>query len=69
MTKKKPLEWYATEDGKYLGYPDCERCMEKISDPALTHAAASVGIEHGKSTGKMIKIVIDEYHAQGHPDE
>lgn len=65
MTKRKPLEWYDDEGGK-LGIPTCVECFEKMTEPGLIEACASVGIEHGKSTGQMVYEYINSYHAGGH---
>jgi hypothetical protein len=46
----------------------CGACMEYYRDnPALVGAAASVGIEHGKSTADMLHTVLSVYHRRGHP--
>lgn len=65
MTKRKPLEWFGDEDGR-VGYPACEECFDYIHTPGLLEACASVGIEHGKSTGLMLREFIDAYHARRH---
>lgn len=67
MTKRKPLQWYGDEGG-LLGYPACPECFEKMTSPGLIEACASVGIEHGKSTGLMMREFIDRYHANRHKD-
>ena len=67
MTKRKPLSWRGDEDG-HVGYPDCVECFEHMNQPGMLEAAASVGIEHGKSTGQMIREAVDYFHARGHPD-
>lgn len=49
------------------GTPDCEKCAAHMADmPHLVEACASVGIEHGKSTGEMFKQYIGGYHFGGH---
>jgi hypothetical protein len=68
MTKRKPLQWYGDEDDK-LGWPACTECFEKMQTPYLVEAAASVGIESGKSTGLMIREYLDGYHARRHQDK
>jgi hypothetical protein len=67
MTKRKPLEWYGDEDGR-LGAPACPDCWDEMAKPGLVEACASAGIEHGKSTGLMMKEYIDSYHARGHKE-
>jgi hypothetical protein len=67
MTKRKPLQWTDEGDDK-LGYPTCIECFEKMREPGLVEACASVGIERGKSTGLMLKEYLDHYHAQRHED-
>jgi hypothetical protein len=62
MTKKEPLEF-----DPETGWPLCDKCAEKI-DYGLIGAAASVGIEHGKSTSAMIHKYLSEYHVKGHKD-
>lgn len=63
--KRKPLEWYGQE-GDRLGYPACDKCMEYFMQPGFIEACASVGIEHGKSTGQMAFDTTNHYHATGH---
>lgn len=65
MGKRRPLQWYGDEDGK-LGLPVCLECFQEMQTPFLAEACASVGIEHGKSTGLMMRKLIDEFHASGH---
>ncbi len=67
MSKRKPLQWYGDEGGR-LGYPDCVECFEHMAQPYLVEAAASVGIEAGKSTGQMVREYIDAYHARRHDE-
>ena len=67
MTKRKPLEWFHDEGGR-LGWPMCVECSEKMMTPGLLEACASVGIEHGKSTGLMMRDYIDAFHANRHRD-
>ena len=51
------------------GIPDCDDCQEHaFSQPMLSEACASVGIEHGKSTYEMFKTYIAAYHFRGHHD-
>lgn len=50
-----------------LAGTDCEHCAEHVaSQPHLTLACASVGIEHGKDTVTMLREYIAEYHRRGH---
>lgn len=63
MTKRKPLGWYETPDGGLV--PLCATCMDAMT-PALVEACASVGIEHGKSTGQMMVEYLNTYHARRH---
>lgn len=65
--KRKPLKWYGDEDGR-LGYPTCPECFDYLAQPGMIEAAASVGIEHGKSTGLMLREVTDDFHARGHQE-
>lgn len=67
MTKRKPLQWYGDEDGK-LGWPACVECFRKMATPGLAEACASVGIEHGKSTGLMMRDYINTFHANRHTE-
>lgn len=47
----------------------CPGCMQHYLDqPMLFGAAASVGIEHGKSTGQMLREYFAAFHARGHRD-
>jgi hypothetical protein len=57
------LKWSAADR-----LPDCDTCRNHLlsQDWTLTSAAASVGIEHGKSAGDMIRIWIHGYHERGH---
>jgi hypothetical protein len=32
----------------------------------MVGAAASVGIEHGMTTGQMLRTLAEQYHANGH---
>lgn len=66
--KQKPLEWYGQEDGR-LGYPACAKCLEYMNRPGMVEACASVGIEHGKSTGQMLFEVTNHFHANGHMED
>lgn len=67
MTKRKPLQWY-DDDNDRLGYPGCPDCFEYMMRPGMIEAAASVGIEYGKSTGLMLRDVVNSYHARGHKE-
>ena len=59
------LTWDDVEDGQ-LGIPACPECFDYMHQPGMIEAAASAGIEHGKSTGLMLREVVDHFHAQGH---
>jgi hypothetical protein len=63
--KAKPLTWYGDESW-HVGYLDCNECLSYMQHPGLWHAAASVGIEHGKSSGEMIRATVGQYHGNGH---
>lgn len=53
----------------YFDPTACGPCMEWYYDqPHLPQAAASVGIEHGKSTAEMLHTVLAVYHRNGHRD-
>ena len=62
---KRRLQWHGDEDGK-LGYPACPECFDYMHQPGMIEAAASVGIERGKSTGLMLREVTDAFHEAGH---
>jgi len=48
-------------------YVNCDKCREYAdSEPMLLHAFASVGIEHGKSSGQMAEEYFAEFHRSGH---
>lgn len=65
MTKRKPLQWAEDEDDR-VGIPCCMECFDEMNTPGLIEACASVGIEHGKSTGLMMREYIDSFHARRH---
>lgn len=65
MGKRRPLTWYGDEGGR-VGFPDCDKCIDYMQSDGLVHACASVGIEHGKSTGEMLRISVEAFHAKGH---
>ena len=53
--------------GAYLPDFRCGKCLEHWhSEPHLVHAFASVGIEHGKSTGEMAADYFASFHARKH---
>ena len=46
---------------------DCGACMEyAIGTPGLAEAAASVGIEHGRTPGETLRIHLAAFHRAGH---
>lgn len=46
---------------------DCPACRAFLFEtPGLTEACASVGIEHGKSTQRMLLEYLAAYHRRGH---
>ena len=46
---------------------DCPECVAwGASQPHLIGACASVGIEHGKSTQRMLFEITAAYHFRGH---
>jgi hypothetical protein len=45
---------------------DCQ--MYRFSQPGLVEACASVGIEHGKSAGQMLRDYLTAYHENGHEE-
>ncbi len=63
----RPLTWTGDE-ADLLGYPDCPECLEYLTQPGMVEAAASVGIERGKSTGLMLREVVEAFHARGHQE-
>lgn len=67
MSKPRSLRWYGTEDG-FVGWPDCDKCIDYMHTPGLAEACASVGIEHGKSTGEMLRISVEEFHKRRHKE-
>jgi hypothetical protein len=45
----------------------CLQCQEHLSgSPHLTGACASVGIEHGKPTQRMLREYLTAFHERGH---
>lgn len=45
----------------------CSRCLSHfLSTPMIVEAFASVGIEHGKSSGQMAQEFYAQYHANKH---
>lgn len=66
MSKRKPLEWFGDEDGR-LGFPACDKCFDYMTQPGMIEACASVGIEHGKSTGLMLRDAVNHFHVERHP--
>ena len=51
-------------------WPDCSECRAFLdSNPHLIGAAASVGIEHGKSTSQVIMEYLQVYHMRGHQEK
>lgn len=51
---------------------DCGACMAyTINTPHLAEAAASVGIEHGRTPGEMLWRFLADFHQTGHrrPEE
>lgn len=63
MTKPKPLEWYATDDGPT---PDCGPCVEQLTAPGFAEAVLSVAIEHPQSPQQMVRQAINAYHNKRH---
>jgi hypothetical protein len=48
----------------------CARCLDHYFDtPFLAEACASVGIEHGRTTGDMLTRYLAQYHQRGHKEE
>lgn len=47
---------------------ECPACQSRCADAglALLTACASVGIEHGQSTGEMLTLYLLDYHRRGH---
>lgn len=46
---------------------ECGDCFEhRLTTPGLAEACASVGIEHGKSAGAMLRDYLVQYHERGH---
>lgn len=49
---------------------ECGGClMHRFATPGLTEACASVGIEHGKSAGQMLRDYLTAFHENGHERE
>jgi hypothetical protein len=61
----RDLAWYGEQEGR-LGIPACDLCAEALLEPGLVESCASVGIEHGKSAGLMLREYINQFHAGGH---
>ena len=57
------LQWF-TMDGNE--WPECQKCLDRMTDPLTISACASVGIEHGRSTHEMMRGHLDHYHQRGH---
>lgn len=49
---------------------DCHACQLHYlhNREALNAACATVGIEHGASEAQMLRVWLDGYHANGHPE-
>ncbi len=41
---------------------DCSRCQEELNKPFLDAACASVGIEHGMTTGHVLYAYLAKRH-------
>jgi hypothetical protein len=51
----------------FLPNPSCGKCaMHYFDQPFLVEAFASVGIEHGKSSGQMAEEYFTHFHKQKH---
>lgn len=61
--KPTRLEWV---DARFGQEPDCDPCRAYLSRDHMVGAAASVGIEHGMTTGQMLRTLAEQYHANGH---
>jgi hypothetical protein len=64
----------AQETQNYMTLPkwylDCDKCRAHAdSEPFLLEAFASVGIEHGKSSGQMAEEYFVHFHRNGHKAE
>jgi hypothetical protein len=47
----------------------CAKCLEHFQDnPSMVGALASVGIEHGKSSGQMAKEFYATFHKKKHKE-
>lgn len=47
--------------------PRCGKCLQHFFEhPTMIEACASVGIEHGKSTGQMLKEWYAIFHKRKH---
>jgi hypothetical protein len=51
-----------------VGWPDCAECLDYLTRPGMIEAAASVGIERGKSTGQLLREVTEAYHDRRHEE-
>lgn len=52
------------------GMPTCDACHNWLTAQGwnIVHAAASVGIEHGKSGAQVIREYLAGYHARRHAE-
>lgn len=64
VTKRKPLAWYADDDGHEL--PDCGTCLDWLLQPGMAEAIHSVGIEHADGAHGVMRRSVERYHANRH---
>lgn len=68
VTRRKPLEWYASTDGSGRQFPACDTCADRLLAPFFAEAVYSVSIENGGDPVAMARSTIDAYHARRHVD-
>ena len=59
------IEWNADGEGRIV----CPDCAAYAGTAHMVAACASVGIEHGKTTGQMLTEIVESYHRRGHKAE
>jgi hypothetical protein len=65
VTKRKPLTWYDTGNGRI---PDCTACCDLLFAPLFAEAVYSTAIEHPGDPTDMAQRAINTYHESGHQD-
>lgn len=65
VTKRKALSWYNSDLGEV---PDCAECLNYLLAPGVIEAAHSIAIEHPESAAVLARRLLNQYHADRHPD-